>query len=205
MKSACPSETQTLADLGDKVVTAFGTCVRDVRADLAAYRAAHPDWVAESSERGLANWIHDRMWAHLTRTLEGVDSVAFVEVGPTREMYVGVGYRLRAKRHSTFGAVSTYPTQTAIAFMEQDQLALAGLEQVNLCVGYRWDSDMRQVVEAVLSLRDGQDNIIWLTEINEPPVTGAAPVTPIVPAEDGPQLPSIEGPAAARAEGTEDE
>lgn len=145
------------------------------------------------------------MWSRLTRALDGVAEVSFVENGSTREMYVGIRYRLRAKRHGTFGSVATYPTQTAIAFMEQEQLALSGLEQVNLCVGYRWDSEMRQIAEAVLSLRDGQDNIIWLTKLEEPPATGAAPVTPILPADDGPQLPRIDGPAVERAEGTEDE
>jgi len=56
-----PGADEVLDDLGDKVVEAFARSVARARADLAEYRRLKPSWVAQSSERGLANWIHDRL------------------------------------------------------------------------------------------------------------------------------------------------
>lgn len=202
MTSGYPSEHLVIADLGDKVVDGFAAAVTATRQDLLTYRGAHPGWVADHSERGLANWLHDRLWANVTRVLDGIADVSFVDVGPTREIYVGHRYRLRVKRHGLSGAITTYPTQTALAFMVQDQLALDGLDEVRLCMGYLWDPDLRDASAAVLSLRDGQDEIVWLVEL--PEAAGGAGIRPLLPIVDGPELPGIDlGDETDRAEGAD--
>lgn len=161
-----PSSGQVFEDLGDKVLEAIDGAVGRARADLTEYRTARPSWVAQHSERGLASWIHDRLWFHLAALLDPVDSVAVVDKEPTREFGVGINYRLRVKRHHDDGAVSTYPTLGAVEFMAQEpQLSIDGMESVHLIAGYYWDRDARDVGPAVISLRDGQDHIIWIEPI----------------------------------------
>jgi len=78
-------------------------------------------------------------------------------------------YRIRAKRHHVTGLVSTYPTQGALEFLDQPrQLTFEGLGLAHLIVGYQWESDSYEIGPAVLSLRDGLDNVIWLIELEEP-------------------------------------
>jgi hypothetical protein len=162
-----PSAQVVQDDLGDKIIEAFAEAVDGARNDLRDYRRGTPNYVAESSERGLANWIHDRLWHHLVHLLDDVPHVDVVEHGPTRELFVGLNYRVRAKRHSEDGAVSTYPTQTALLFMEQgNQPTFEGMEIVNLIVGYTWLAEARSIGGAVLSLRDASDHIIWQSELS---------------------------------------
>jgi hypothetical protein len=114
-------------------------------------------WVADHSERGLANWIHDRMWTHLVSLLDGHPSVSFIDHGVTREMWVGTTYRLRAKRHLDDGRVSNVTTPTVLEFFAQEQATFDGLDEVHLIAGYIWDPLERRIVAPVLSLRDGKD------------------------------------------------
>jgi hypothetical protein len=73
------------------------------------------------------------------------------------------------------------------------------MEQVHLIAGYCWTSDMRDIGEAVLSLRDGRNNIVWLIDLNArasavSSVT-ASPIvtpTPITPEVETPRAPVIE-------------
>lgn len=169
------------------------------------YRSTFPTWVADSSDRGLLNWCHDRAWAHVIRIFEAVPGVSFVDQPPTRELHVGVRYRLRVKKHDIEGHVSTYLTQGALDFLEQESATVEGLEEVRLIAGYRWDAELREVGAAVISLRDGQQHIVWMHELDEPAeVVGAIP-TPILPPAE-PRKPEI-GMASndERAERTEDE
>lgn len=168
-----PDVEEVLEDLGEKVKDAFLDAIAGARADLADYRSIHPEFVADASPRGLANWIHDRIWAHLSAALEDVSEARLFEKGPTREVLVdGTArtYRIRAKRHDVAGRVSTYPTQGALEFLDQPpvQQSFDGLGLAHLIVGYRWDADAREIGPAVLSLRDGVDNVIWLTKLEEP-------------------------------------
>ncbi|MFF0244229.1 hypothetical protein [Streptosporangium sandarakinum] len=157
-----PSSEEVLDELGDKVVEAFSRAVARTRDDLSTYRAWRPSWVARHGERGLGNWIHDFMWFHLTDLLDGIPEVHCIDSGSTREIMVGIKYRLRAKRHGPDGQVTTYPTQTAIEFMLQGvQDTFPGLEEVRLIVGYVWDQESREIGQPVLSLRDGQEVLIW--------------------------------------------
>ncbi|WP_068897888.1 hypothetical protein [Planomonospora sphaerica] len=162
-----PEADEVLADLGDKVAEAFARSVARTTADLAEYREIKPSWVSQASERGLANWIHDRLWYHLTVLLDGVPEVRLVDSEPTREIFVGYRYRLRAKRHGDEGNVSTFPTPGAIEFLFQPpaQETISGLEEIRLIVGYTWDKEARAMGQAVLSLRDGKDEIVWLVEL----------------------------------------
>ena len=166
-----------LEELGDKVLEAFSEATSEARADLAQYRRDSPEFVADASPRGLANWIHDRLMKRLIDAVEGMDHVSVVESGPTREILVTGStllFRIRAKRHDVVGNVSTYPTQGALEFLEQTfQPTLEGLFEVRLILGYEWEAHAHEMGSTVLSLRDGMENIIWLIELDRPGSTGA--------------------------------
>jgi hypothetical protein len=176
-----PTVDEILAALGDKVVAALGTSAQLARADLLDYRRHRPAWVAAHSERGLANWLHDRQWDHLVALLADVAGISVVDKEPIRDVYVGIRYRMRIKRHQWDGRVSTYPTQAALDFMIQPS-TLDGLDEVHLIGGYYWDKELRDVTGAVLSLRDGVDHQIWAIELpfpgEQPPGTTGVPVSP---------------------------
>ncbi|MGY3515095.1 hypothetical protein ACVMYR_02130 [Micromonospora sp. PTRAS2] len=156
-----PTFEQVLEDLGDKVITGMGRAAQAARGDLLKYRRENPLWVADSTERGLANWIHDRLWTHLVGELDHLSEVYVHDKEPSRELWVGVRYRLRIKRHGQSGEISTYPTLAAMSFFTQGQEAFEGLEVIRLCAGYIWEKEERDMGEAVLSLRASRDKVIW--------------------------------------------
>lgn len=168
MNSSNPDEV--LAALGDKVCDALGVAVGHGRRHLHEYRQVLPDTALAHSERGLANWIHDVIWNRLVRELDHIEDVTLIDDGTTREFVVSSTFRVRVKRHQIGGDVSSYPTQTALEFFTQEngQLAFEGLEEIRLTAGYEWERDAREIGPAVLSLRDGQSNLIWLVELDEP-------------------------------------
>lgn len=178
-----------LDGLGDKVVHALGKAVSLTRNDLRDYRQLRPDWVSGHSERGLANWISDRLWVHVQTELDSISDARTRELGATREVMVSGRYRFRFKRHDLEGSVSTYPTATAVEFLEQSP-QLPGLEQLNLIAGYEWDRDQRSIVRAVLSLRTDQEHIVWLATLPETGDDSARVLT--LPTSDGPAQPAIE-------------
>jgi hypothetical protein len=184
-----PTPEQVFDDLGDKVVAIFSRAAQLTAQDLQLYRETHPNWVADASERGLANWIHDRLWAHSAQLLDGLPEITIVDQEPLREIYIGLRYRLRVKRHHEDGRVSLYPTQGALDFLEQ-QLPLTGLEEVRLIVGYDWYSEERRMGPAVLSLRDGNEKLLWKEQLPDPGISGVQPMTS--QPKPGPTLPSIE-------------
>ena len=179
------------ADLGDKVVEGLAEAVSRASDDLRTYRQAFPLFVAEHSERGLANWIHDRLWSHLNLTLADACEVHFRDAGVHREITVGTNCKLRIKRHSDAGAIASYDTQGALEFYAQSeagQIALDGLTLVTLAAGYVWDPELREMGDAVLSLRDRRPNLIWQQSISSeltPPIaieaaTGGGPARPVI-------------------------
>lgn len=161
---------------------------RASRADLTEYRDVFPGWVADSSDRGLSNWIHDRLWAHVRRALADAEAVTLADHGVTREIIVGLRYRARVKRHTVRDRIRSYPTKTALAFWAQSD-TLEGMEEVRLGFGYRWDPDERMIGTTVISLRDGLDTeAVWAVEVDTP-ATGSttinwAPVDPSLPQID---------------------
>ncbi len=207
MKSEYSSPEQVLDDLGNKVAQGLALMVARTRADLDLYRRTFPGWVADSTDRGLLNWCHDRAWAHAVRIFDGVREVSFVDRPPTRELYVGTRYRMRVKKHDIEGGISTFLTQGALDFLEQEPATLDGLEEIRLIAGYGWDPELRAVGAAVVSLRDGHDRVIWMHELDEPAGGVVATTPPILPTT-GPQLPQIAMSDGAgheqRSDGTQD-
>ena len=200
-----PNPDDVLKDLGDKVVQGLALMVAHTADDLHVYRRTFPSWVADSTERGLLNWSHDRAWAHVTRIFDGISGVSFVDQPPKREIYVGTRYRLRVKKHDIEGRVSTYLTQGALDFLEQEPPTLDGLEEIRLIAGYRWDPELREVGAAVISLRDGVDHVVWMHELDEPAAGAVASTVPILP-PTAPRTPQIRMPSDdAVSERAEDE
>lgn len=208
MRSPFPSPEQVLDDLGDKVVAGLALMVAQTRYDLQVYRRTFPAWVADSTDRGLLNWSHDRAWAHALRVFDLVPGVSFVDQPPLREIYIGSRYRLRVKKHDAEGRVSTYLTQGALDFLEQEPPTLDGLEQVRLVTGYRWDAELRQIGPTVVSLRDGAERLVWMHELDEPADGAVVSTIPILPPVE-PPAPEIrlrsEDDKGERAEGTKGE
>lgn len=203
-----PQSNVVLAALGDKVVDALTAAVARTREDLVTYRAGNPLWVAEASERGLAGWIHDRLWAALVELLHDNPDVHLLESGPTRDVIVSSRYRIRMKRHDISGNVASYPTQGAMEFFAQPSIpTLEGMDQVHLIAGYSWTKDLREIGAAVLSMRDGKNNVIWLVDLDAHAGalagTTTGGFTPIAPAIDTPVAPVIEL-AADRDAGVEE-
>lgn len=192
--------------LGDKVVDALIASVTGARNDLAVYRATLPGFAYEQSGRGLAGWVHDRMWRHVVRNLFEVPGVVLHESGPTREVIVGIDYRLRLKRHSASGGIRNYKTPAATAFWEADPFVLPGLEETRLCFGYVWDGEAEEVGDPVMSRRTSQDKIVWMERLDEAADggTGFAGVEPIVPPST-PNLPRIDLPKHDEKDGTDTE
>ncbi|WP_428121706.1 hypothetical protein [Candidatus Poriferisodalis sp.] len=177
-------KARVLDELGDKLLEALASSVANTRADFQRYLSALPEFVAQASARGLANWIHDRLWYQVCALLGDADSVFLVEHGTTREIVSGDRYRIRVKRHHPPAQVASYPTQTAMDFMSQapEQLVLEGLEQINLISGYVWIGESSEIGPAVVSMRDGRDDVLWVHEL---PETGAGTsVTPLPPRDD---------------------
>lgn len=183
-----PDWEKVSGDLGDKVVIGVSTAVGNAKADLLKYRRTFPLWVAEATERGLASWIHDRLWFRLISELDEISDVSVIDREPTRQVGVGVHYMMRVKRHHKDGRVSTYPTQTALEFLVQPpQEALDGLEQRNLIAGYVWDREAREIGSALISLRDGR-KVIWEAHINDGTVTEAGLARTIKPFPKPPEI-----------------
>ena len=115
-----PSSEEVLDGLGDKMVTGLSRAVVLAARDLRQYRLTFPQWVSQSSERVLANWIHDRIWWHVTVAFDSMLGVEVSDREPTREVAVGLNYRLRLKRHHEDGDVSTYPTPLLSTFTSRE-------------------------------------------------------------------------------------
>jgi hypothetical protein len=204
-----PDAEEVLTDIGEKAARAFALSVQRAKRDLLTYRQTFPQWVADHSERGLANWINDRIWAHLRVLAEDVSTMTATEKGPLREMTVGLNHRFRVKRHDEEGNVASFPTPSFLEFASQPVTQLPGMEEIRLIAGYDWNKDRRDMGAAVISLRDGKDNVIWkepLAEIKDEEGGGTAPV--VVPEQPGPTSPTIEVPEGIgqkSEESTEDE
>lgn len=199
-----PEPDVVLHALGDKVVNGLSRAVVLGRNDLADYRAIRPSWVAASSERGLANWIHDRIWNHLLVQVDGLNDITIIDREPRREVFVGVTYRVRVKRHHTDGQVSSYPTEAALDFFGQGgRLPIPTMEEINLIAGYEWDREARAMGAPLLSLRNGRSNVLWMVELPEVGEQGGGTVVrPTVP---GPSDPTVDLPGIdVRRDGSKD-
>jgi hypothetical protein len=175
-----PAQDVVLAELGDKITAAIAASVSAAHSDLETYREQHAGWVADHSERGLANWIHDRVWAHLMQRLDGEAEITVVDHEPMRIVRVGMKYLMRVKRHGLDDKISTYPTQTALQFyMQGEQPLFPEMGEVRLAAGYLWNPETRSIGDAVISMRDGVDNIVWSVVIGVEPGIGAVAIRPM--------------------------
>lgn len=202
---------QVTDGLGDKVVHGLAAIVRGAADDLADYRRSKPGIVADHTNRGLANWIHDRLRARALREFDQLGHVSFRDQEPHFDIYVRgtmedyTVFRLRLKRHSPTGRISNYSTQGALEFISQPQeyLPEPSMATVHLSAGYEWDDEAREMGAPVLSLRDGSfTEVSWLLDLPVPPAGGShgdglGPVAPITPTDDGPTLPAIDVKGAA--------
>lgn len=149
--------------------------------------------VVQSSERGLAAWIHDRLWYHLASALTDLPDVVITDNGILREFTVGPEtevIRFRVKRHDMDGDVSTYPTQLALDFLAQVEGLLPGFSELHLIAGYRWDREQRAMGSAVISLRDGLDNIKWEVDLGLAAPASGATGLPVKPKPSAPVIDS---------------
>lgn len=159
---------QALGELGDKAVEGMVRAVAQARADLAGYREFRQDWVSDASPTGLANWISDRIWAHLRVELDDVSGADLRQQGHTREIWIGTQVRVRVKRHDQSGRVASYPTRTALFVynIDPDEAPFSGLGVTTLTAGYVWDTETRQMGAAVLALsRELGSKAVWIEEL----------------------------------------
>ncbi|MEU0883688.1 hypothetical protein ABZ345_34225 [Lentzea sp. NPDC005914] len=185
-----PHPDDVIRDLGDKAVMALVDATRISREELAEYRELRPGWVADHCERGLANWINDRIWANLRRQVDGLPDVILREEGSTREVFVGDRFRARIKRHRDGDRISSYPTKASLAYWAQTDIMIPGLEEIRLGFGYRWNAEERTMGATVVSLRDGQDETpIWAVVVDTAQAGGA---TVITTSPVDPSLPQID-------------
>ncbi len=195
-----PEARDILDRLGPDFLHAFESAVEGAREDIAELRDERASWFPTMAPRTLASLIHDRIWCRLVDALDTVPNVTCIDKSNRREVAVGPDLVLRIKRHKKGDVISTYPTATALEFYTQVP-ALPGLEQIPLALGYRWDSALRQIGVAVLSLRDGHDNVIWAVELTTQ--AGQSVVNLTTSEATEPSLPTIEvkSDAAAKSQG----
>jgi hypothetical protein len=194
-KRVYPRWDEVEPELGDKVIEAVAASIESARADLADYRSIRPAYVAQASERGLASWIHDRVWFHLAAALETIPGVIITDKGVLREFSVGPAtskYRFRVKRHQEDGDVSTYETELALEFLAQAEGMLEIFSELHLIAGYRWIKEERAMGTALISLRDGRHNLIWEHELLAQ--GGGSTGTQALPRVPHPPKPVIDGP-----------
>ncbi len=175
--------------LGQKALDAIGRAVAATRADLGAYRRLLPRFAAEASQRGLHNWIHDRMFANALVEIDGMPGASYIDEEPVRDLCFGSTFRVRMKAHDRDDLVTAYPTRASLDFYTQGwQPTFPSLDEVRLVAGYRWDRDLREMKEAVISLRDGRQNVRWAVELVEQGRSGVLHFEP----HELPPLPEFE-------------
>ena len=189
-----PSSDDVLNDLGEPFVNAFVSAVDGAREDYTAFRTWKPAWFPGFTNRFMANFLHERIWDRLIRSVSPIEGVHVVDREPVRELRSGTRYLIRVKRHHQGDRISAYPTEGSSAFWSNSVLTLDGLESFSLALGYMWNSDLRAVGDAVLSFRDGKDNPIWAVRLNR---DAGAPTgftwTPVAP-----ELPELDLTLVAR-------
>ena len=85
---------------------------------------------------------------------------------------------MRLKRHHLDGSTSSYQTQTVIDFELQGvNQTFPGYGEVRLEAGYEWDEETRTIGMALITLRDGRNNVIWTLPLPPHAVGGAGTVT----------------------------
>ncbi len=159
--SSYQTPEEVVDDLGEKFLDEFLKSVSAARTDYDRLRQWQPGWMTRFSQRFVANFIHERIWASMTERVDSLPDVTVIDKEPRREMTVSSKYIVRFKRHHTGDRISTYPTEGAMAFWAGDSVPFDGLELVSLALGYLWDADEHEIRDTVISYRAGKDNPIW--------------------------------------------
>ena len=126
--SSPPAPEEVVDDLGGKILDAFLTSVSAARTDYDALRQWQPGWMTRFSQRFVANFIHERIWASMTERVDSVPDVAVIDKEPRREMTVSSKYIVRFKRHHTGDRISTYPTWVPVIDPNLPQVDLSLIE-----------------------------------------------------------------------------
>ena len=183
-----------VARLGQPSLDAIGQAVAETRDDLREYRHGLPRLAARHTQRGLLNWIHDQLFANLVNRFEGaaVPGLHVRDAEPTREIYVGPPseyFRLRFKKHDAHDLIASYPTLGFRDFASQD--VQTTVQEIRLTGGFRWDAVTETIGAAVISARDGSENVLWALELSEAVGGDVVDVAP-GPNDGGPILPTLE-------------
>jgi hypothetical protein len=192
-----PAMEAVVDELGDKVIAGLARSARHGKQQYRIYCEMHPDWLAINTPRTVACLLHDWMWSELERQFGALEHISLIDNNVKREILVQVEsphrlfYRVRMKRHHLDGRTSSYRTQTVIDFETQGGTqSFPGLDECRLEAGYEWDLATRSVGAGVLTLRDGQDNVLWTYQLpDEPGEAGGSVAYPTVP---GPKLPTVD-------------
>lgn len=162
-----PAPGTILDKLGQELLSAFCGCVYAAQDDFKELVEFKPDWAASYTQRFKANFLHERLWQRFTAYAEDAKNVSIKDEEPYRNISVGTGIQLRIKRHSKRDLIATYPTSEAKGFYGAGgQFVIDGLERIGLAIGYRWDSEVDEVIAPVLSLQDLEGKkLLWSVEL----------------------------------------
>ncbi|QIK82976.1 hypothetical protein [Sanguibacter sp. HDW7] len=159
-----------LQELGSELPEAMIRATAAARADLEQLRS-DPRRFMLRNERDLANSLHFAYWVAICDEMAGRPGVQIRDSEPYRELTVstatGRSYVARIKRHSIHDRLTSYETAADRDFWGGGVQTLDGMELVKgLAIGYRWDRDLREIVEPVISYREGKRNVVWAYEID---------------------------------------
>lgn len=94
----------------------------------------------------------------------------------------------RVKRHNESDRIRSYSTPSDLVFWSGASVTFEGFERVPLAVGYRWKRDTREIGSAVISYREGKNNVVWAYSIDG----GGAGAEPFVYEPILPNLPTVD-------------
>lgn len=162
-----PSDEQfVLGEIGSGFAEAISGAVAFAKESYEGLRIREPRITRVFTERTSANVIHDLIWDDLARALSPESDYTLHDTYPLRYVSHVCGnrlYKIRLKRHRG-DLVSSYPTETDKRFYAGRGETFDGFEVVSLAAGYRWDSELGEVVCPVISYREGKTNVIWSVE-----------------------------------------
>jgi hypothetical protein len=186
---SAPDPQAVLDDLGDKFLRALSDAVVHTRAQYADVRAAFPQFFRGMQVRALKNMHHDRICNHLFEALDGCDWAVVIDNGVRRDISLHGRYLVRIKAHDVGDRISSYPTGAALRFWnEGQQPSLPGLEQVTLAAGYRFDRELKEIGEPVISFRLSRHEAAWAVELHD----GGGTAQPISWTPIEPTMPTID-------------
>ena len=179
-----PADDQrVLEEIGPQFATAISTSVRTARDKYRGLRAREPHITRLFTQRTSANVLHDLIWSELAASLGDNPDYSLVDTYPLRMITHPCGsrlYRIRIKRHRG-NFISSYATATDKKYYSGNVDTFDGYEVVSLAAGYRWDSEIGEVICPVISYRQGKDNVVWQVEPSDGTETGTSILKPAFP------------------------